>query len=300
MGKPLERALRAAQRPNGGWPAGPGGPVSTEATALAVMALERRAPAVASRGTGWLLEHQRPDGAWSSMEGVALPGWTTSLAALALTRSHPEAARMGATWLMEHRGRTFPWWTKLFMWLFPGRAVVELDPALRGWAWLPGTFSWVEPTAYAILALRALRPGSPERVARHVDEAERMLLDRVCADGGWNYGNSRVLGEELWPYPDTTAIALLALVDRERVDAVRRSLDTLGRMMADTDSGLSLALSILCFDAFAIDAVALRDRLRARTDGIVRHGDTRSVALGLVALDRRSDRFVRPAAIRRA
>jgi len=234
------------------------------------------------------------------MEGVALPGWTTSLAALALMRSHPEAARTGAAWLMEHRGRPFPWWTKLFLWLFPGRAVVELDPDLRGWAWLPGTFSWVEPTAYAILAFRALRPGSPERVARHVDEAERMLLDRVCADGGWNYGNSRVLGEELWPYPDTTAIALLALVDRERDEAVRRSLDTLGRMMADADSGLSLALSILCFDAFAIDSVALRDRLRARTDGIVRHGDVRSIALGLAALDRRSDRFVRPAVARRA
>jgi len=234
------------------------------------------------------------------MEGVALPGWTTSLAALALVRSRPEAARRGAAWLLENRGRSFAWWTKLFLWLFPGRVAVELDPDLRGWAWLPGTFSWVEPTSYAILALRPLRRESPERVARRVDEAERMLLDRVCVDGGWNYGNSRVLGEDLWPYPDTTAIALLSLVDREGDDAIRRSLATLGRMMADTDSGLSLALSTLCFDAYAIDSVALRDRLRARADAIVRHGDTRSVALGLMALDRRSDRFVRPAAIRRA
>jgi hypothetical protein len=41
--------------------------------------------------------------------------------------------------------------------------------------------------------------------------SERMLLDRRCRDGGWNYGNRRVLGADLPSYPETTALALMAL-----------------------------------------------------------------------------------------
>jgi hypothetical protein len=40
---------------------------------------------------------------------------------------------------------------------------------------------------------------------------EQMLLERRCRDGGWNYGNRRVLGTDLPSYPETTALALLGL-----------------------------------------------------------------------------------------
>src|SRR5699024_403026 len=60
--------------------------------------------------------------------------------------------------------------------------VNELDGTLRGWSWIDNTFSWVEPTSYALLALKAHGIGTHSRV----QEAERLLLDRVCADGGWN------------------------------------------------------------------------------------------------------------------
>ena len=44
-----------------------------------------------------------------------------------------------------------------------------------------------------------------------VDVGKRMLLERRCRDGGWNYGNRRVLGADLPSYPETTALALMAL-----------------------------------------------------------------------------------------
>jgi hypothetical protein len=41
-----------------------------------------------------------------------------------------------------------------------------------------------------------------------------MILDRRCADGGWNYGNRKVLGVDLPSYPETTALALIGLAGR--------------------------------------------------------------------------------------
>ena len=47
-----------------------------------------------------------------------------------------------------------------------------------------------------------------------IRDGEAVLRDRVCVDGGWNYGNSNVFGKNLPAYIPTTAIALLALQDR--------------------------------------------------------------------------------------
>src|SRR4029453_8208489 len=68
---------------------------------------------------------------------------------------------------------------------------------LQGWSWIPATFSWVEPTAWALLALKKFRqvagaPVDPDRLT----EAETLLLDRSCVLGGWNYGNSNMFGAE--------------------------------------------------------------------------------------------------------
>src|SRR5262249_42902645 len=86
------------------------------------------------------------------------------------------------------------------------------DNTLQGWPWIEESFSWVEPTAWCMLAMKissALLPDR-ERAAR-IDEAERLLLDRMCQTGGWNYGNSNTLGRELSAHVPTTALALLAL-----------------------------------------------------------------------------------------
>ena len=72
-----------------------------------------------------------------------------------------------------------------------------------------------------------------------------MLADRCCLSGGWNYGNSNVLGKELSPYVPTTAVALLALQDRPALPEVVRSLEWLAGNWHRERSALALSLTLL-------------------------------------------------------
>lgn len=292
-------ALEGLQNPDGGWGAVRGAPSNTESTALALLALHAgRGPArEVERGLAWLEARQRPDGAWPFSDQVPRSSWTTSLAVLALTEvgQSDTRAREGAAWLLGQEGRGFPWYTKVLQRLFPSLRVIELDSDLRGWPWVEDTFSWIEPTAYALLALKRLRAELPwEALAPRISEGERMILDRACRDGGWNYGNSRVFGEDLWPYPDTTALALIALQDLPRDGAIEAGLDALGRMLRRNDSLLALALSIQCLRIYGLEAAELRTRLGARLDRPEVARETRSTALAILALLDTSSPFALP------
>ncbi|CAN5291097.1 hypothetical protein BH18GEM1_BH18GEM1_12670 [soil metagenome] len=285
-----DRSLVAAQNPDGGWGAGRGGVSSTEATSLALLAFPPHEPNNASvqRGLAWLRPRQRADGAWPPSDQVPLASWTTPLAVLALNRSESDRqqAVRGARWLVAQEGRGYSWFTKLFFRVFPDREVIELDADLKGWPWTLDTFSWVEPTAYALIALKTMRRHLPEApTAARIHEGERMLFDRMCAGGGWNYGNSRVLEEELWPYPDTTALALIALRDVPLREETRLSLAALHEMIERNDSGLALSLAILCFRLYGEKVSALRARLEENLSTIESFGETRSIALSTLALD---------------
>jgi hypothetical protein len=126
----------------------------------------------------------------------------------------------------------------------PASSTNRQNNGLQGWPWVVNTFSWVEPTAWCVVGLkkwtRAQRDASLEA---RTAEGERLLLDRVCKAGGWNYGNSNVLGKELFPYIPTTAVALLALQDRRDHEAVTKSIQYLSAHCLDERSGLSLSLS---------------------------------------------------------
>jgi hypothetical protein len=285
----LKTALLEAQNDDGGWSVDGSGQSQTEATALAVLAAGSTTPA--SRGAEWLSAHQRPDGAWPPWPSVDLTSWATPLAILALSEIDPPAAQKGAEWLLDQGGRSYPWYTQLFYRLFPDREVIELDADLTGWPWLPDTFSWVEPTAYALIALKSLRDQLPQRTAARIDEGERMILDRTCPGGGWNYGNSRVLDEDLWPYPDTTALALIALQDAPPSNEIDASLEALDEMLAHNQSGLALSLAILCFRLYNRSTEALEKQLVERLDEVVAYGETRSMALSSMALDHTTNPF---------
>jgi hypothetical protein len=41
---------------------------------------------------------------------------------------------------------------------------------------------------------------------------QKMMRQRRAVDGGWNYGNRIVLGEELPSYPETTGLALVGML----------------------------------------------------------------------------------------
>jgi hypothetical protein len=140
------------------------------------------------------------------------------------------------------------------------------DNSLQGWAWLDATFSWVEPTSWGVLALqKALRAGFlPEGPAgARIAEAERLLIDRSCRDGGWNFGNANVMGQDLFPHVPTTAIALLALQRRRDEPAVVRSLAFLESHWNDEPSTLALGLSLICLRTYGRPTDAIRSQLLA-------------------------------------
>jgi len=128
--------------------------------------------------------------------------------------------------------------------------MVEFDPGFGGWPWDPDTSSWIEPTAHALIALKRARThyrgsGLSERVA----EGEHMLLERRCSDGGWNYGNRRVLRQDLPSYPETTALALLALDGNGSLDW-QAALARADAMRRETRSRLGRAWLSACLVHF--------------------------------------------------
>lgn len=287
---PLTEALLATQDADGGWGAEPGKRSNTEATALAVLALGSSSAPPASaalrRGLGWLVDHQRPDGGWPLGAGQDGSTWPTPLAVLAvLGRSElRERAAGGLRWLVGHGGRDPGWLIRALYRVWPGALPVRMDPTLKGWSWNPDAFSWVEPTAYALLALKKGRQvlSGPDVDAR-IREGESMLYDRACEGGGWNYGNTNVYGVNVPPYPEVTAVALLGLQDRRETPANRSSIEAMRRMLAEVNSGFALSWTIACLAVYGQDTGAERRRLvesYARTGFL---GANRTLALALIA-----------------
>jgi hypothetical protein len=294
----LRGALLAQQNDDGGYPARPGLPSATEPTALALFALSfEPEPGATPTLRTWLRTQQTPERGWPAMAGLQEPTWATALAVLALAR-YPEegaAVRGGSEWLLGRRGRTVAG-PGLLRRLFGRPAAVDVNGALVGWPWLVDTFSWVEPTAYALLALKAVHPRSAEAEAR-IDQGERVLLDRVCPDGGWNYGNARVLGEDLWSYPDTTALALLALGPARAPAVSAKALDTLETMLAANQSGLATALGVLALAAHGRDVRPWRARLATRFEATGFLGDVRALGWAVLASNESVTPFGGPARV---
>jgi hypothetical protein len=292
-------ALVDSQNPDGGWGAQMGRASSTEVTALATLALGRLdlpdARSSAAHGVRWLIARQRDDGAWPVNARVDEASWSTALVVLTLDAlgRDPAAAVRGARWLVRRTPRTLGLTVSLLHRAAPDRLAVRLNPDLKGWAWTSDAMSFVEPTSYALFALKRLGrqlPGSA--VAERIDEAERMLYDRMCRAGGWNYGNSTVLEADLWPYPDVTALTLLALVAHRERDANQRSLDALRKAMHSLRSGLALAWTTLCFAAYGEDVSTPQTRLIERYAATGFLGETKAVALAVLALSHGAEVFL--------
>ncbi len=206
--------LRRAQNADGGWGYKAGGQSWLEPTCLAMLALTGT-DAARELEKGWKLlrSWQLPTGGYRPAAIANDPSWATSLC-LTLQCVHKvfdPSFDKGVAWLLGSRGIEGAALERLLHLL--GRMVVEYDPHLKGWPWSPESTSWVEPTAHALLALKKVRQHRPAQagVAERIAEGERMLADRRCRDGGWNYGNRRVLRTDLPSFPETTALALLGL-----------------------------------------------------------------------------------------
>lgn len=216
-----------------------------DATAWAAMALSAVGVAgekvAAARSS--LVAAQLPDGRVPVLPGRPEAAWPTTLALLAWLPDPAFAApaAQAAAWLVGHPGSH---WVRRES----EKAIVAHDTNLRGWAWIDGTHSWVEPTSLAMLALSAT--AAPPREA--LDEAVRLLLDRQLPDGGWNYGNTRVFRNTLLPVPESTGHALAALGGQVAATAVAASLDYLAGPQCAVPTPLAAA-----WRAFGLGAYGL-------------------------------------------
>lgn len=209
----VERLL-ATQNPDGGWGYTARKQSWLEPTAYALLALNRTEGAGSARDRAWQLvsSWQRPDGGWKANALVEDAHWTTALVVTlhAVRGQFDGNFQRGVEWLLGTSGVENGVRMRLGHWLKPD--ATQEDFNLVGWPWRPGTTSWVEPTVHALIALRkAAAHYSAGKLMSRVTMAQKMLLDRRCVDGGWNYGNRRVLQTDLNSYPETTALGLLGL-----------------------------------------------------------------------------------------
>ncbi|MFM8270932.1 MAG: hypothetical protein ACKODX_01145, partial [Gemmata sp.] len=209
--------LAALANPDGGYGYHAGKASHPEPTCLALLAFGTAREPFAQQITSGLaaLERNRqPDGGYCLANGRPEAAWTTAIALFARLGlgATPEQVRPTVGRLLAVESRTMP--------NDPEAADMQndIDLSLVGWPWAVANFGWVEPTAWACLALRA---AGLERHPR-VQQGLKLLLDRAFDSGGANYGNRVILGTSTEPIPGPTALLLLAVqgaVDHPRVDA---------------------------------------------------------------------------------
>jgi hypothetical protein len=233
------------------------GLAATEPTCLAAIALSLSGRTESSlQALQWLASIQSDDGSVGPAPGLPTPGWPTALAILASayadrgdssdvlglcddrnspdndrTKSEePFSARRAMQWLLAAKGTTI-------------RRSPEMahNSMLVGWPWVPGTHSWVEPTALAVLALKSIGEGNHPRTR----EAVRLLSDRLLPEGGCNYGNTSVLFQVLRPHVQPTGLTLLALYGEADDDGrIARSLEYLQSEVGAASAAASMAYGV--------------------------------------------------------
>jgi hypothetical protein len=270
----LRRFLLAGRNADGGWGYYPGKFSRLEPTCWALLALSDLDPAIL---TTW----PAADGLLQERPGGDINFAFHALALLTLTARG-----------VEHRSGNATLTGRL-----ESAKGIKLDPSpinrqnnqLQGWSWIAGTFSWVEPTAWALLALKKrAAAGQPVDKAR-VNEAQALLVDRCCENGGWNYGNANMLGKELRPYVPTTAVAVLALQRPLRPDAVAvvdRSLGYLEHAAASEPSAVALSLAMIALSAHRRSYEAARSALLEQVGRTTALGNLLGVAMALRVLQR--------------
>jgi Prenyltransferase and squalene oxidase repeat len=294
MVEQITKLLLDSQNPDGGWGATKGKRSNTESTSLAIIALEALKPGsktehikYISGGVKWLTQRQNADGSWPLNDSSKLPSWSTAVAmlALGLWPEYESRAIDAANWVLRLEGSKPGLLANLLLALSFKKKAVHLNEDLIGWPWISGTFSWVEPTSYYLIALKKLRSKlAGTNAEERIKQGELMIYDRICQGGGWNYGNSTALGDGLWPYPDTTAIALIALQDRAEAEANRQSLRALQEMLKDVHSGLALSWSVICLSLYGQDTTTWKELLAQDFEKTRFIGETKSVALSVLAL----------------
>jgi len=273
----LRRSIAQVTSADGGWSYYPGRESRIEPTCWAMLALSATGGEAIRVEQGLSYLHGRQRAAGRLLEdsvGTVNYGWNGLALLTDVVVSGPSSS---------------PWRSRLVDALLAAKGValpnspaLRQDNQLQAWSWIDGTFSWVEPTALCVLALKKAGMSGP--AAARLEEAELMLFDRVCDAGGWNYGNAEVLTQDLRPYVPTTALALLALQDRRDHPVVRRSLDWLVAHATAEHASMALSLAAQCLQVFGLPADAPRALLveqQARTGFL---GNVHLMSMALLTL----------------
>lgn len=272
------KALRQRALAQGGFANTDQGDYRSDATAWAILALaaagDDNDKELLSLARTRLAAGQLADGRIGLSPEHPQIYWPTPLAILAWHQSpaHQASLSQAANFLLNNSGTH---------WQATTETEDRHDHNLKGWPWAEATHSWIAPTALGIMALKTAGYGNQPRVA----EAQRLLLDRQCLRGGWNYGNISVFGAELRPMPEDTGMALNALKDSTAKSNLARALEYLKSAVKSLRTPVALAWSLLGLGAWGerpAAAGALLSECWQRQD---RYGvyDTTSLALLILA-----------------
>jgi hypothetical protein len=261
--------------PDGGLPYTPGSLSFSEPTLLMILAfIAARDVSHAKPLVDWALKNQNPDGSIGLNRDFPNEGlWSSPLLAIAMHHLGLKAERDAAVdFILKFRS-------------------VPLEPSpenqvntlLIGWPWVAQTFSWVEPTSWAILSLVLAGKADHPRTI----EGRRILEDRCMPEGGWNYGNKIMFNNTLLPFWEITALAQLALGENNP-NLTSKNLNLLERSLPEMHSLLANALTCLCFARFGRRTETIRTRLSAMlTDANRENLNLANTAMGLIALSNR-------------
>ncbi|MBX9572790.1 MAG: terpene cyclase/mutase family protein [Candidatus Obscuribacterales bacterium] len=230
--KNLVENLVQRQSKDGLWPYQKGNDGSPEPACWAALATRTNKKAL-DAFVKQILLLQNSDGGWSSDSERMGSDWTTAVVLMTLRilllcsasdlgnselpiGQIEKATKKAVDWLIQNRtekyvtpGARFA----LLLWKGP-----EYDYE-RGWPWTPATFDWVEPTAYALLALRQQIPDE-DRAKKMIGFAESYLLNSACPQGGWNCGDRTPIGPVLAADVQFSTLALFALKSKRNKEAI--------------------------------------------------------------------------------
>lgn len=252
--------LVGAQNDDGGWGFHSGAESRVEPTCWAVKALTAQGltssleDVPVAAGLRFLAATQLPDGSWPSTNKQTTGCWVTSLVCWVLRDARDEryqtAIAEGLGWVCGDWPKDSAWWRRELRKFSLGGQHFRHDDRVRGWGWTPGTSSWVEPTAFALIALEGHAAVLPRSTEKRRKLGEALLYDRMCPGGGWNCGNPEVYGVIGDPLVIPTSWALLALRAYPERRENQDSLAWLERTFSDINAPGSFALAQLCLQAY--------------------------------------------------
>jgi len=284
--------LRELQNADGGWAFHNGEQSRVEPTCWALRALFASEPyandQVFRKAARFLQTSQLEDGSWPATSQMSTGSWVTSLVCSVLSGDALSAdyVKAGLKWICEDFPRDSSPLRRFVQSLRPKSATVSQNDSYRGWGWTPRTASWVEPTAFALMALQEAVPQQlPKNVVERRNLAVSLLYDRMCPGGGWNCGNPRVYGVDGDALVLATCWALLALRDAPEKAGRALSIEWLRKEFANTQSAGSLAVARMALQNYGIEPPQAERNLQDWTAEDLAEQGTHVLAWVCMALD---------------